>query len=443
MVNDSVLSLQGFGVAFGEKVVLSSVDMTVEEREATVLLGPSGTGKSTLLRTLAGFNDANPNLRTWGKANYLGQPVTEGERPALVSQSARLMMASVLENIVHELPERRSLTPLQQRELATRLLQSAGLDELVERLDDEVIHLTLAQQRHLAIMRLAATSPRLLCIDEPTAGLSDEEAERLLKYIDAESTRCAVLVVLHNQAHARCLHGNVVLMAGGVIQASGNIKTFFGEPANEVAKSFVRTGSCSVPAPDADPESLDPQSPPPPPLPAAAKEFVSDSFGPRGFLWLKKGMLAGTPRAGVFHDIHYDLKALQRVGVTCLVSLTERAPEVEEMHEYGIENIWSPIPDMAAPSLTQALDICRKIEQAMQDGKVVAVHCRAGLGRTGTLLAAYLIWEGHDALDALETVRRVEPRWVQSEEQVAFLKQFATAMSELASSPRAQLTNAI
>ncbi len=441
-MNDVVLSLQGFGVAFGEKVVLSSVDMTVRERQATVLLGPSGTGKSTLLRTLAGFNDANPNLRTWGIAQYLGQPVTETEHPALVSQSARLMMASVFENIVHELPERRSLTPMQQRELALRLLHGAGLDELVDRLDDEVIHLTLAQQRHLAIMRLAATSPRLLCMDEPTAGLSDEEAERLLKYIDEESRRRAVLVVLHNQAHARRLQGEVALLAGGIVQASGSIDTFFGEPVNEVARSFVRTGSCSVPAPDADPESLDPQSPPPPPLPVAAREYVSDSFGPRGFLWLKKGMLAGTPRPGVFHDIHYDLKALQRVGVTCLVTLTERAPEVEEMREYGIENIWSAIPDMAAPSMTQAVDICRKIEQAMRADKVVAVHCRAGLGRTGTILAAYLIWEGREALDALETVRRVEPRWVQSEEQVAFLEQFATALSSLATSPRGQLINA-
>ncbi len=440
MMSESVLSLQGFGVAFGEKVVLSSVDMMVQERKVTVLLGPSGTGKSTLLRTLAGFNDANPNLRTWGVAEYLGQPISDEERPALVSQSARLMMASVLENIVHELPERRSLSPMQQRELAKRLLKSAGLDELVSRLDDEVIHLTLAQQRHLAIMRLAATSTRLLCIDEPTTGLEESEAQRLLDYIAAESARRAVLVVLHNQSHALSLDGNVVLLAGGIVQASGETETFFKAPANDVAKSFVRTGSCSVPAPDADPETLDPQSPPPPPIPQAAKEFMSDSFGPRGFLWLKKGILAGTPRPGVFHDIHYDLKALKRVGVTCLVTLTERAPETEEMSEYGIGNIWSPIPDMAAPSLTQALDLCRKIEQSLQDEQVVAVHCRAGLGRTGTILAAYLIWEGREALDALETVRRVEPRWVQSEEQAVFLEKFATALSELASSPRAQST---
>ncbi len=443
MQTDAVLSLQGFGVAFGEKVVLSSVDLQVPERQITVLLGPSGTGKSTLLRTLAGFNDANPSLRSWGHALYEGRPVSEGEAPALVSQSARLMMASVLENIVQDLPERRSLTPMQQRQLALRLLEGAGLDELLQRLDEPVINLSLAQQRHLAILRLTATGTRLLCMDEPTTGLKDEEAERLLDYIALQSSQRAMLVVLHNLAHARRLGGQVALLAGGVVQESAPSEAFFATPQTEAGRCFVRTGSCSVPAPDCPPEQLDPEAPPPPPLPAAAREYVSDSFGPRGFLWLKKGQLAGTPRPGVFHDIDYDLKALQRVGVTCLVTLTERAPEVEEMGEYGIANIWSPVPDMEAPSITQAASICKQIEARLQQHEVVAVHCRAGLGRTGTLLAAYLIWEGDEALSALETVRRVEPRWVQSEEQVAFLERFSSAMAERASSARARIQSAM
>jgi atypical dual specificity phosphatase len=147
-------------------------------------------------------------------------------------------------------------------------------------------------------------------------------------------------------------------------------------------------------------------------------------------LWLKKGQLAGTPRPGVFHDIEYDLQALKRVGVTKLMTLTERAPEVEEMKEFGIGNVWSPIPDMRAPSIEQAVEICQRIDTMMEHQEVVAVHCRAGLGRTGTVLAAYLIWEGSTALSALETVRKVEPRWVQSDEQVTFLESFAQTMAE-------------
>ena len=60
----------------------------------------------------------------------------------------------------------------------------------------------------------------------------------------------------------------------------------------------------------------------------------------------------------------------------------------------------------------------------MADGASVAIHCRAGLGRTGTLLAAVLIYEGFAALDAIERVRRVQPRFVQSQSQAEFLERF-------------------
>ena len=429
MVPESVLSLRGYGVAFGEKVVLSSIDLDVPERMVTVLLGPSGTGKSALLRTLAGFNDNNPNLRKWGAATLSGRPLQEGNMPALMSQSARLLMSSVLENIVHDLPERCDLKFQQQRELAERLLVGAGLPELTTRLDEPVINLTLGQQRHLAIMRLAASGASLLCMDEPTTGLRDEEADHLLDYIAGECVRRTMLVVLHNLAHASRIGGNIVLIAGGVVQEQSPGSDFFLTPKSTAARSFVRTGSCSVPSPDSRPEELDPEVPSPSPLPVAAREYISDSFGPRGFLWLKKGRLAGTPRPGIVNELDYDLNALKRVGVTCLVSLTQRAPEVDEMHGFGLENVWEPIPDMCAPSITQAVGLCRMIEQRLKQGEVLAVHCRAGLGRTGTILATYLIWEGMDALGALETVRRIEPRWVQSEQQMQFLENFAAALA--------------
>jgi atypical dual specificity phosphatase len=435
-MNTGVLELRSYGVAFGESIVLSAVTLSVPERGATVLLGPGGTGKSTLLRTIAGFNAANPSLRSWGEADYIGAPLGTGELPALVSQSARLMMASVFDNVVHNLPERNILTPLQQRDLVKRLLTHGGLGALTERLDERVVKLPLAQQRHLAILRLAAAGPKLLCLDEPTTGLNDAESEVLLDYIRRETEHRAILIVLHNQEQARALGGVTALLAGGIIQEATPTPEFFATPQTPAAREFVRNGNCSVPTPDALPDELDTQAAPPPPIPEAARHYVSDAFGPRGFLWLKKGRLAGTPRPGVFFDPEYDLKALQRVGVTVLVSLTQTPVDTDMLGPYGIRNIRSPVPDMGAPSIEQASQLCSQIDAMLANDDVVAVHCRAGLGRTGTVLAAYLIWEGTSALDALESVRRVEPRWVQSEEQVTFLEEFAQAVANDAVPPR-------
>lgn len=433
-----VLELQGFGVGFAQKVVLAEVDLVVPERGILTLLGPSATGKSTLLRTLAGHNSANPSHRTWGTANYLGRPLGEGERPALVGQSARLMMASVVENVVHGHPERRCLSPMEQRDLAARLLIAAGLEELADQLDEPVVNLGLALQRHIAIVREVAANPPLLCLDEPTTNLDDADAARLLEHLLREADERALLVALHNQQHARQLGGSLVLLAGGRIQEQAAAQDFFDVPRTRAGREFVRGGGCSLPSPDARPEDLDEDMAPPPPLPAEARTFVSDVFGPRGFLWLKQGRLAGTPMPGVVQDLDYDLTALRRVGVTWLITLTERAMDVEQLAAYDLSCAWYPIDDAEAPGIIQGISICTQIERLLAEGEVVAVHCRAGLGRTGTVLAAYLIWEGSKALDALEAVRRVEPRWVQSESQILFLEKFAVTVANLAKRPSAK-----
>lgn len=426
---EPVLSLRNFGVAFGERVILSDVTLDLPPQGVFVLLGPGGTGKSTLLRTLAGANVANPSMRTWGDAVYAGRPLGENGLPVLVSQSARLMIASVFDHVVNDVPDRHKLTPLQQRDLACEILRRGDMAHLVPLLDEPVVKLSLDVQRQLAMLRLLAADPPLMFIDEPTTDLDESCSQRLLAFIQRESEARAILVVLHNQAHAQCLSGQAALLAGGVIRETQPIPHFFEAPRSSFAKEFVRNGYCLAPAPDAKPEELEAGMEAPPPLPEQARNFVSQYFGPRGFLWLKKGMLAGTPRPGIVVEIDQDLQALQRVGVTVLVSLTQTPMDATVLGAYGIRNIASPIPDMHAPPAEQALDICRDIDTCLRAGEVVAVHCRAGLGRTGTVLACYLIWEGSNALDALDAVRRVEPKWVQSEEQVTFLEEFDRFLS--------------
>ena len=426
-----LLKLEQFGVAFGETIILRSVDLEVPEKGAFVLLGPAGTGKSTLLRTIAGINDVVGNIRTWGKATFAGEELGKVGWPMLVAQNAKLMLASIGENIVNDLPERQSLSPAQKRELAGRLLLAAGLPELVDKMDMSVVELPLAIQRHLAIARSIAANPKLLCIDEPTAGLTDDESARLLGYIREQAEKRAIIVVLHNQQQAKMFEGKSALLAGGWIQECADTGKFFTEPDNKVAQEFIKSGSVSVPSPNCKPEDLDEFSehPVPPPIPDDAQNYVSDAYGPRGFVWLKKGVLAGTPRPGIVIDEEYDLKALQRVGINVLISLTQKRFDPDKLQEYDIEGIWFPIIDMDVPPIDEAIDMCIEVYERLSKGQAVAYHCKAGLGRTGTMLAAQLIWEGSTALEALEYARRIEPRWVQSEKQVAFLEDFANAVA--------------
>ncbi len=435
---DVVLTLRGYGVAFGERVVLSSIDLEVPSKGAFVLLGPGGTGKSTLLRTLAGFNANNPSLRTWGEAVYAGHALESQSTmlPSLVSQSARLMIASLLENLMNDFPQRHRYTPKQQRDLGVDLLEQAGLGDYVKKIDEPVVKLPLGIQRQVAMVRLAAANPPLLFADEPTTGISESEADTLLAFIAQEAEKRSMFIVLHNQEQASRLGGQVSLMAGGCIQESLPSSAFFTSPSTPAAQEFIRNGNCAVPAPGAEPETLDEEAPQAAPLPEPARRYVRAASGPRGFLWLRNGVLAGTPRPGIVVDLDEDLEALRRVGVTTLISLTQTPMDSSALARVGISHLSSPIPDMAAPGVEQAIELCQQIEAMIREKEVIAVHCRAGLGRTGTILAACLIWEGHTALDALERARRVNPNWVQSEEQARFLEEFARVVANRASSEK-------
>jgi len=426
---DIILSLNKFGVGFSEKVILTSVDLDIYSPGITVLIGPAGTGKSTLLRTLAGINQASPSLRQWGDAIYAGEELGTIEYPAMVAQNTKLMMSTVLENVVHDMPERRSLSLMQKKDVAARMLKNAGLSELCDQLDKNVVELSLGVQRHLAIVRTAAASPKLMLIDEPTTGIKDFQS--ILNCIKSEAQRRAIIVVLHNQDQAKFLDGRTALIAGGWIHEVQETKQFFTSPQSPAAIDFVRSGSCCVPSPDTKPEDLDDSFitiVKPPPEPEQARKFISDAFGPRNFLWLDKGRLAGTPRPGLFIDLDYDLKALKRVGVDVLVSLTTKPIDQQELTKFDIQGIWFPIVDMSVPTINGAKELCQKVQALLDSGHAIAMHCKAGLGRTGTMLAAQSIWQGHSAFDALEAARKIEPRWVQSEEQVAFLSEFAQAL---------------
>ena len=76
------------------------------------------------------------------------------------------------------------------------------------------------------------------------------------------------------------------------------------------------------------------------------------------------------------------VEALQRVGVTTLVSLTTKPVDRDLLARHGIQGLWMPIKDMHAPSVEEAEQMCRQVAALMADGQVVAYHCRAGLGRT-------------------------------------------------------------
>jgi len=447
MTSDIVLSVRHWGIAFGTRQVLRDVSFSVPSPGCTVLLGPSGTGKSTLLRTLAGYNRFHAEMVCRGEAIYDGAPCADGNRPALVMQNSRLLVSNVMENLVCDLPNRSSLTRRMQLESLEPLLAACGQSDLLQRLDSKVVERPIEEQRIIAILRQAAAAPKLLMVDEPTTGLSPAQAERVLVLLERLSQSSALLVVLHHLQQARRIARHVLLLANGKVQEDQPSPAFFEQAQSVSARLFLETGSCPEDAEDPshdDANDIETESGSPTESMAIVESpqrivretvAASAACGPRGFVWLLPGQLAGTPWPGIVHGAEYDLGTLRNVGVTHLVSLTEEPFDSAVASRHGIACTACPMPDMQPPSREQALELCQRIDKLLATGNVVAVHCRAGLGRTGTVLAAYWLWLGRGrvgALQALEDVRRREPGWVQSESQVKFLEEFSQVVASRA-----------
>ncbi|MCC7370651.1 MAG: dual specificity protein phosphatase family protein [Chloroflexi bacterium] len=123
------------------------------------------------------------------------------------------------------------------------------------------------------------------------------------------------------------------------------------------------------------------------------------------------------------------LAALAGQGITLLVNLHQRAHRPERLAQHAMTELHLPVRDFTAPSAEQIEQAVAALGQAQAERRRVAVHCGGGLGRTGTVLACYLVAQGRTAEAAIAEIRRVRPGSVETAGQVAAVQAYAAAQS--------------
>jgi atypical dual specificity phosphatase len=145
--------------------------------------------------------------------------------------------------------------------------------------------------------------------------------------------------------------------------------------------------------------------------------------------WVLPDRLAGASLPGLRRALVDDLAELASQGVKLLVTLTEDPLEVTEP-DHGLRRLHFPIADMGVPMSRRAAELCEEVVHSMKQGKAVVLHCRAGLGRTGMMLACCLVAEGLDAEQAILRVRRVCQHHIQTRSQEEFVHHFAEFLAQ-------------
>jgi len=130
------------------------------------------------------------------------------------------------------------------------------------------------------------------------------------------------------------------------------------------------------------------------------------------------------PLPGRDRPLEQDAAFLEQEGIRVLVSLTENPPDGEVLARRAIDQISIPIQDYAPPTLEQMVEFVAVVEDSVAAGIPVGVHCTAGLGRSGTMAAVYLVAEGASANEAISTVRQLRPESIETAAQEDAVRRF-------------------
>ncbi|MFV1441371.1 MULTISPECIES: amino acid ABC transporter ATP-binding protein [unclassified Phaeobacter] len=243
--SDTAISITGLRKTFGDAVVLDGIDLTIQPGERIVIIGPSGTGKSTLLRCLNFLDAPDAGLIRIGDLAVDAARASKAEilalrrRTGFVFQNYALFAnKTAAENIMEALVTVQKQPRDTARARALKILAETGL---AEKADAYPASLSGGQQQRVGIGRAMALGAELMLFDEPTSALDPEwvgEVLALMRKVAEE--RQTMLIVTHEMQFAREIADRVVFMEGGRIVEQGPPAQIFDAPQDPRTRAFLR-----------------------------------------------------------------------------------------------------------------------------------------------------------------------------------------------------------
>ncbi|HEY1310514.1 MAG TPA: ABC transporter ATP-binding protein [Pseudolabrys sp.] len=242
----SLLKVENVSKLFGSLVAVNNISMTVEPGELRAIIGPNGAGKTTFFNTISGFlkqssgriifdgDDISallPARRVWRGIARTFQ-ITEVFPELAVSENLRIAVEVASGERLHVWQSHDAADEVKAR--VVDLLQMSGLSEKADRLVGELSH---GDQRATEIMMALALKPRLLLLDEPTAGMGDQETYDITQLIRKlhQEQKLTIVLIEHDMRVVFHLADRIMVLAEGSMLAEGTPKEIAANEAVQAA----------------------------------------------------------------------------------------------------------------------------------------------------------------------------------------------------------------
>ena len=243
-MTQAMLEVRGLKKTFGEHTVLDGVDLQVFQGEVVAIIGPSGTGKSTLLRCINLLEMPEEGSIRLGKVEVSAPNISRQQQYQLRGQSSMVFQQyslfsnkTALENIMAPLLLVQKMDKPQAEKKAQDVLRMVGL---ADKANEYPSRLSGGQQQRIGIGRAMVTGPKLVLLDEPTSSLDPELVGGVLEVIRKLAARhMTMLLTTHEMNFAKRVASKVLFLSDGKIGEQGTPEQIFDNPQTERLKTFL------------------------------------------------------------------------------------------------------------------------------------------------------------------------------------------------------------
>ncbi len=246
-MSDAKISIRGLDTWYGDLQVLKGLDLDIPARSLFTVMGPTGSGKTTLMRTINRLNDMIKGFRASGTVLVDGQDVYAPEidvpslrrKVGMVFATTTPLPLSIHDNVAYG-PRLRGVPEAQIAEIVEKCLRDALLwDEVGSRLQDPASRLSGGQQQRLSLARVLALEPEIVLLDEPASGLDPVSTARLEDLMRKLSRSYTVVLVTHNPLQAARVGELTAFLYMGRIVEIGPTSQLFTSPHDKRTEDYV------------------------------------------------------------------------------------------------------------------------------------------------------------------------------------------------------------